>query len=162
MLTILFLWLPLCIAVGMFASIRRNRSGFGWFLFSFLLSPLLGIIFVAILREREPRGPSEGMTYAERSFSQTFWVVVVLGVAALLIAFKPAHSESFYDRNGHFAGSSTPTGPNTISFYDNNGHFAGTAVRNSDGTTSFYDRNGHFAGSGSRIMSPPAPNGANK
>jgi hypothetical protein len=51
--TILLVWLPLCIAVGMFASIRRNRSGFGWFLFSFFLSPFLGIIFVAILKEKQ-------------------------------------------------------------------------------------------------------------
>ncbi|MBO0757005.1 MAG: hypothetical protein J2P54_14180 [Bradyrhizobiaceae bacterium] len=49
---LLLIWLPFCIAVGMFASIRRNRSGIGWFLFAFFLSPLLGIIFVAILRER--------------------------------------------------------------------------------------------------------------
>lgn len=49
---IFLLWLALCIAVGMFASIRRNRNGFGWFAFSFFLSPLLGIIFVAILREK--------------------------------------------------------------------------------------------------------------
>lgn len=53
MFTFLFLWIPFCIAVGMFASIRRNRSGFGWFLFAFFLSPLLGIIFVAILKPRE-------------------------------------------------------------------------------------------------------------
>lgn len=55
MLEILLFWIPLCIAVGMFASIRRNRSGFGWFLFSFFLSPVLGFIFVAILREKAGR-----------------------------------------------------------------------------------------------------------
>jgi hypothetical protein len=53
MMTLIFVWLPLCIAVGMFASIRRNRSGFGWFLFSFFFTPFLGIIFVAILKEKE-------------------------------------------------------------------------------------------------------------
>ena len=49
---IIFLWLPLCVAVGMFASIRRNRSGFGWFLLALLLSPFLAFIFVAILQRR--------------------------------------------------------------------------------------------------------------
>lgn len=56
-MTILLLWLPLCIAVGCFASVRRNRSGFGWFVFAFFFSPLLGIIFCAILRELPPPLP---------------------------------------------------------------------------------------------------------
>jgi hypothetical protein len=51
---ILFLWLPLCIAVGLFAHTRRNRFGFGWFLFALFLSPLLGFIFVAILEPLSP------------------------------------------------------------------------------------------------------------
>jgi hypothetical protein len=45
-------WVALSIAVGMFASIRRNRSGFGWFVLAFLVSPLLAGIFVAILEEQ--------------------------------------------------------------------------------------------------------------
>jgi hypothetical protein len=55
-------------------------------------------------------------------------------------------ARSFYDGNGHFAGSSTTYG-NSTSFSDRNGHFDGNAIRNSDGTTSFYDRHGHFTGS---------------
>lgn len=51
---ILLFWLPLCIAVGMFASIRRNRSGLGWFLIALVSSPLLAMIYVAILKEVEP------------------------------------------------------------------------------------------------------------
>jgi len=38
----------------MFASIRRNRSGFGWFLFALFFSPPLAFIFVAILCEKAP------------------------------------------------------------------------------------------------------------
>ncbi len=52
MTTIILLWLPLCIAAGLFASVRRSRSGFGWFLIAFFFSPLLAIIFCAILREK--------------------------------------------------------------------------------------------------------------
>lgn len=44
---ILIFWVVLSIAVAVFAS-NKGRSGFGWFLFSLLLSPLLGFIFVAV------------------------------------------------------------------------------------------------------------------
>ena len=47
-------WSTLSIAAGMFASIRRNRSGFGWFLFALFFSPAFAFIFVAILREKAP------------------------------------------------------------------------------------------------------------
>jgi phosphate/sulfate permease len=60
---IIITWIAFSIAVGMFASIRRNRSGMGWFFLALILSPLLAIAFAAILREkptqfahRNPRG----------------------------------------------------------------------------------------------------------
>jgi hypothetical protein len=56
MFFILIGWLALCVAAGMFASIRRNRSGFGWFLFAFFFSPLLAFIFCAILDTKTWRG----------------------------------------------------------------------------------------------------------
>jgi hypothetical protein len=51
---VILYWLALSIAAGMFASIRRNRSGFGWFLFALILTPLLGFVFAAILPVNEP------------------------------------------------------------------------------------------------------------
>jgi hypothetical protein len=48
-MTIPFLWIGFSVAVGMFASIRRNRSGFGWGVLAILISPLLAGIFLAIL-----------------------------------------------------------------------------------------------------------------
>jgi hypothetical protein len=47
----LILWLGFSIAIGILAS-RRGRSGIGWFLFSLILSPLLGLIFVLVLPRR--------------------------------------------------------------------------------------------------------------
>lgn len=44
-LAFIIFWLGFSIAAAILAS-RYNRSGFGWFLFSLLLSPLLGFIFV--------------------------------------------------------------------------------------------------------------------
>lgn len=47
---IFILWVALSIAVGLFASNYRNRSGFGWFVLSLLISPLLGFVFAAVSR----------------------------------------------------------------------------------------------------------------
>jgi hypothetical protein len=43
------IWLLFCIGVGALAD-SRGRSGFGYFLLSFLLSPLLGLIVVLVAR----------------------------------------------------------------------------------------------------------------
>jgi hypothetical protein len=56
MLAIIFLWLPLCIAVGILAE-RYNRSGIGWFLLSVCFSPLVGAAFVLAL------GPLASVTH---------------------------------------------------------------------------------------------------
>lgn len=49
-MTVFFFWILLAVAVGMLAS-KRGRSGFGWFLFSVLLTPLLGFIFVLVAKD---------------------------------------------------------------------------------------------------------------
>lgn len=46
---IFLFWFLFSIAVGILAS-NRGRSGFGWFLISLLISPLLGLIFVLVLK----------------------------------------------------------------------------------------------------------------
>jgi hypothetical protein len=48
MILALLVWLCFCILVGAVAT-SRGRSGFGWFLFSCVLSPLLGGIVVLLL-----------------------------------------------------------------------------------------------------------------
>lgn len=42
-----FFWLMFAAVVGVFAA-NRGRSGFGWFLLSLVISPLLGFLFVAV------------------------------------------------------------------------------------------------------------------
>lgn len=44
------IYLGLCVAVAVLAS-RRGRSGLGWFIVSLLLSPVLGFVFVLVLRD---------------------------------------------------------------------------------------------------------------
>ena len=39
----MFFWIMFSVAVGVFASTCRNRFGFGWFLLSFIISPLLAV-----------------------------------------------------------------------------------------------------------------------
>jgi hypothetical protein len=47
-------WFMASLLVGIFASVRRNRNGFGWFLLSFaVFTPLFAGILVAIMRERQ-------------------------------------------------------------------------------------------------------------
>jgi hypothetical protein len=50
---IVLAWIFLSIAAGMFASIRRNRSGFGWFLSALVFSPVAMFVILAILRPKE-------------------------------------------------------------------------------------------------------------
>jgi hypothetical protein len=60
-MSVLLFWLALSVAVGIFAA-NRGRSGFGWFLLSLLLSPILGFIFVAVC---QPKRQSEGRIILE-------------------------------------------------------------------------------------------------
>ena len=46
---IFLFWIAFSVAVGMFAHHRRGRNGLGWGLISLLISPLLAIVFVAVL-----------------------------------------------------------------------------------------------------------------
>lgn len=45
-----FLYLGLCIAVAFLAA-KRGRSGLGWFVLSLVISPLLGFVFLLVLRD---------------------------------------------------------------------------------------------------------------
>ena len=54
LLVILGVYIALCLIPVSMAK-KRGRSGSGWFIFSFLLSPILGIIIVACLGETEDK-----------------------------------------------------------------------------------------------------------
>jgi hypothetical protein len=110
---ILFIWLPLCIAVAIFAN-RYNRNPFGYFALSLVLSPLVGVAFVlalgplpAALAPQPPRQPEaqpspfdakawqSGVTQRmERERTLASWgalAALVLIVAAIIAqAVKPA------------------------------------------------------------------------
>jgi hypothetical protein len=48
-------WLATSAIVGVFASQRRNRSGFGWFVLALVISPVLAFLLCAAMREAEYR-----------------------------------------------------------------------------------------------------------
>jgi len=56
---IFIIWLFLCVLVGIFAN-SKGRSGFGFFLLSVLLSPLLGFIIALIVKEGKVAKDSSG------------------------------------------------------------------------------------------------------
>ena len=82
---------------------------------------------------------------------------LALIVASLVMSASqaPAQSQSFYDRNGSFAGSTIRSGNETF-VYDRNG-YAGRGIRYSDGTINFYDRHGRFFGSMKENQKEPKP-----
>jgi hypothetical protein len=63
---IVFFWIVFSAAVGLFASVRRNRNGFGWFVLSLLVSPIIAIIFCAIL-ESKPKKIEPVVEYREKT-----------------------------------------------------------------------------------------------
>jgi hypothetical protein len=46
-------WLFFSIAAGMFAHIRRNRNGIGWFFVAIFFTPLVAFVLLAILQVKE-------------------------------------------------------------------------------------------------------------
>jgi hypothetical protein len=151
-----YLWFMLSIGVGIFAACQRERDGFGWFVLSLLLSPLVAGVLVIALPSRAPRiyiTDDDAIERQQRTDVRTALIgapiAILLIIGLFILLFQSAYaqqSRSFYDRSGGFAGSSATRG-NSSSFYDKSGRFDGSAIRNSDGTTSFYDKSGRFIGS---------------
>jgi hypothetical protein len=80
---IFLFWIALSVAVGMFASIRRNRNGIGWFFAALIFSPLLAGIFVAIARPRE-----DDLRLSNPEAKVIVWVTVTAALAfALFLIF---------------------------------------------------------------------------
>jgi hypothetical protein len=51
----LFVWLPLCLVVGVAASYRYQRVGIGWFVLALIISPLLaGLFLLAVGPKKTP------------------------------------------------------------------------------------------------------------
>jgi hypothetical protein len=64
-----FLWFGLAIGVGAYAS-SKGRSGFGWFLLSCLISPLLGFIFCAIASDEKKQAAEAAALAASKPCPQ--------------------------------------------------------------------------------------------
>ena len=79
-----FFWVAFSIAVGMFASVRRSRNGFGWFIIAIIISPLLAGTFAAILKDRPAR---------KKDFFWPAVIIMVAAIAVLLVVIIGSHIE---------------------------------------------------------------------
>jgi hypothetical protein len=72
------IWCLLSVAVAVFAH-NRGRSGGGWFLLSLIISPLLGLLFVAISKdlrkEQQAQASTPGPTTHRRCPACAEWVL---------------------------------------------------------------------------------------
>jgi len=48
------LWVFFCVAAGLFAAVRRNRNGIGWFFVAFFFSPVVAFVLLLILLPADP------------------------------------------------------------------------------------------------------------
>jgi hypothetical protein len=85
-----------------------------------------------------PEGPKDMTRFL---ISTTIIAALVTPAAAQ----STTRTQSFYNKNGSFAGQSFTHG-NSTSYSDKSGSFSGSAIRHGN-STSFYDRNGHYTGS---------------
>jgi YD repeat-containing protein len=138
-------WIFFCIAAAMFASIRRNRSAIGWFIFAFFFSPLIAFVFLAILKERapdldlclpehEPYDYGADAKLAVRVFSSVLpiaiFVLVLVTALTLVVSFSHAQQQAttqqvFRDASGRTIGTATQSG-NQTTFRDASGRTTGT------------------------------------
>ena len=86
------LWVAFSMVTGMFGSIRRNRSGFGWFALALFISSLLAFIFYAILQPKPEQvrlAPTAAVNNALQSpndlASALLYLVGAMAAFALLI-----------------------------------------------------------------------------
>lgn len=55
-------WTALSIGVGVWAT-KKGRSGFGWFLFAMILSPVIGAVFVALASDESPEAQEKATSH---------------------------------------------------------------------------------------------------
>jgi len=92
---IVFFWLACSILVGLFASIRRGRSGVGWFFISLIISPFFAGLLLLILLPVPPNNrPVRRFGFSQ---SDVIWlgilafVVLTAIVLALITGYIGSH-----------------------------------------------------------------------
>jgi len=84
MLTTGVFWVLLSIAVAILAD-RYNRAGFAWFLFSLILSPLLGFAFVFASGPNTSSPPRAVLSRRDRIITHTAQAVIVVTALGFLV-----------------------------------------------------------------------------
>ena len=77
-------WIFFAFAVGMFANIRRNRSGLGWGLLALIISPLFAFILVAVLKELPQSDKAKAIPPDPEAEKTNFYLAMCIVGAALI------------------------------------------------------------------------------
>ncbi len=89
MVLIFVFWIILSIIVGVKASRQYQRDGFGWFMLSIFISPLLAFLLLKAFgpkpAETEPELAAESLAYAANSLRHP--LVMALMVIGMLASF---------------------------------------------------------------------------
>lgn len=157
------LWVFFAIAAGMFASIRRGRSGGGWFLIALFFSPLVAFVLLAILK---PIDPTLRVVYSERSYRLAAiganWIPAVLVslIAAFLLflligGLVYAQQTVIRDASGRTVGTATTDSGGQTVFRDASGRTTGTANTPPGSDTVLRDAGGRTIGTISPDLRQP-------
>jgi len=150
----LFAWIAFSIAAGLFASVRRNRSGIGWFAISMVGSPLLAFLLLFILYPLDPVDEAfrriEDNTFRRIvTVSQVSAMVVAVALifAALifLTTLASAQQTVIRDAAGRTVGTTTQSGNQTV-IRDAGGRTIGTSTDYPDSDTVLRDAGGRTIG----------------
>jgi hypothetical protein len=73
-------------------------------------------------------------------------IITIVAAVMATAAHAQSHQTPIYGPDGRYQGSVFNYGK-TQTYTDRNGHFAGSAINQGNGTTSFYGPRGNFTGS---------------
>lgn len=157
------LWVFFCVATAMFASIRRHRSGIGWFFVAFFFSPLVAMVLLLILLPREELAPIEPATRPltiehQRTMSNggisdrvmlgmIIATGVIMGFVLItgIMSAASAQQQVIRDSSGRTVVTTTQSG-NQTTYRDSGGRTIGTSTLDSAGNSTLRDAGGRTVG----------------
>jgi hypothetical protein len=145
-------WLGFSLAVALFASVRRNRNGIGWFFVAVVLSPLIAFVLLIILLPLEPDMHDPYTIEHRRSEGFSDHVMTGLLVLAIFLLIlggitiaraqqQLPPQQVFRNELGKTTGTATRSG-NQTTYRDSFGNTIGTGTVDSSGTMIFRDSRG--------------------
>jgi hypothetical protein len=159
------LWVFFSVAAGLFASIRCNRNGIGWFFVAVFFSPLVAFVLLFILL---PLDPPDLLVLMNRKTQRdaALWQIGTAGMTAILVvslaftvlmilvfsqAAKAQQQQVIRDAAGRIVGTATTSAGTSTStttvLRDASGRTIGTATEHTGTDTVLRDASGRTIGS---------------